>query len=750
MSQEESHHQILLIKIKFQVLKLVECIEKLNEVDQKEAVHFILYRISQVKHSIVSKSLDIWGKVASGRFKRETRRKCLPGRCLEGLRRLDYSLRISQIVHDCLSRRNSCIQRQSSELLRRYLQGEISLDLHVLVCGKIRRKFPDQSLLEISYDDEEGEESHFGDEGLSFEEELPLESEIPLPKAEKRKAGSSRRKKKRPKKDNFNCPLCPKEYKRRQNVVDHFTVKHPGFCPDCGDEIGFDPQTKVNHNKSKHLDEYPYVCDICGESMSRNQQYQAHLETHKRPLAPKVDPPKKKREKRPKQPQKNRYSIVLPDGIICPVCGAIFPNRSLLNVHKSRFHSDKLFQCEICSIVYKIRSSFLRHKRNHHSGQEKKFVCETCGAKYSSNSGLKDHMKLQHDKTTFSCEICGKNFKIERVLRRHMKMHSTERPYSCDLCPQTFKMRFQCERHRKAVHKEQISRENAKNILEKSTETPIIPKEIPKETEKEVLPELPASTESDILQIISNQIPSEVIPITTETAPSQCYQTDFSLPPEMIHPYQEAYPYPQDPYTIPHDTYIPTQPDYSLNPQEIIEIPPVPNSQLLTDPSFLPQYPYDVWNNQFDCQTPISTQTLPQNPNPTYNIGSILSNLELMENNATFDPSYDFFDPPPQQQFYGNQTCPDTEILQWQQKIDQYDFNSQNHTLTDISNTFLRDEQRQNCNISSYVSNAQGQGNGEEQQIFNPSNVNVMLPSLADYLQNHFNPFNTMSEDVEH
>ncbi|XP_059620047.1 zinc finger and BTB domain-containing protein 41-like [Phlebotomus argentipes] len=746
MSSINNNNQILLIKIKLQVLKLVDYVKKLDDSDRKDAIHFILYRISQIENFSAKHSLEVWGRIASGCFGGRIGRKYCSDRRLG---RLNNPLKISRIISFSIARRNSHIIRQSSEYLRRYLGNSWSC-LHGAIIRSIASKSLPEAVFESRECDEDSDAQDFDDEIES--RTFPSDSEVCERKTEKRRARVKIKKLKVPKREIFSCFQCPKVYKKRQNIVDHYAAKHRGFCADCGEELGVEATAKIYHNRTKHLEEFPFVCDICGESMSRNQQFQAHLEAHKRKPV-KIEVPKvpKIREKKPK---KNRYAIVLPDGVICSFCGAQFPNPSLLNIHKACHHSNRTFQCEVCSMVFKLRSNYLRHKKIH-TVQEKKHVCETCGAKYSTKSALKDHTKLAHDKMGFSCEVCGKVFGVERFLKRHSKTHSSERPYACDLCPQTFKIRHHCDRHRKTVHRELTVSENGKKIPEKVQEVQKR-KEVMKEIALEPAKELPAATESTILQMISDQIPTEVMPMATaEPTPSQCYQDDFPLPTEMMQPMQPYetqanYGY-QENYSLPQDAYIPSQTNYTLNPQGIIEIPPANvDSQLLGDTSFLPQYPYDVWNNQFDCQSTINQQTMPQHSQATYNIGSILTNLELMENNATFDPSYDFFESAPQQQqFYGNgQSCSESEILQWQ-KMDQYDFNSQNHTLTDISNTFLRDEQRQNSNISSFV-NSFGGEMSEEQQIFNANNVNVMLPSLADYLQNHYNPFNSMQEDVEH
>ncbi|GAB0094245.1 hypothetical protein DMENIID0001_095060 [Sergentomyia squamirostris] len=762
MHNTDRDNQVILIKIKIQVLKLVENIEKLSEFYKKEAITFIVHRISRIQETEVTRSVK---SVHSGQVRGYF------GSLYQN--RLKSSYKVHQLFSWWLSRRNFLQIQQNFRIYSKYLHLSAWQFLHKSVCNSIGEAFPGEDLLEISYHEDSDDSV---DNTYFFDTEVERRAEKRPGAAGPGRRLKRRKKKKFPKKEIFNCFHCPKEYKKRQNLIDHYATKHRGFCPDCGEEVGEGVREKLLHNSTQHIDEYPYICDICGESMSRNQQFQIHLESHSKPSKPKVE--KKRPEKSLKKEKINRYAVVHPDGAICPVCGIQFPNSSLLNVHKSRKHSRKIYTCEICSMDFTIRASYVRHQKTH-CEQQKNFICETCGAKYSTSSGLKDHTMLAHENGSgVSCNVCGKMFKVQRLLTRHLKCHSTERPFACDLCPQTFKIRHHLDRHRKTVHKHILFPGATKKVQEKSVETKKPKNETKATTEELPVKELPdATAESEILQMISEHInpPNAATLPIAEAQPTQCYQEEFPLPNEMIQPYdpQQNYTYPQENYTLPQDAFLPAQNDYNLNPpvnketfipaqnnftlnpQDIIEIPP----QTMDNSSFLP-YQYNMWDNQFNCQQPINQQPLPVNSQATYNnIGSILTNLELMDNSATFDPTYDFFETSTQQQqqqqpFYSNgQSCPpDSNLLQWQSKIDHYDFNSQNHTLTDISNTFLREEQRQNANITSYMNTASfagvaGSGINEEQQMFQANNVNVMLPSLADYLQNHFNPFNTTVHD---
>lgn len=39
-------------------------------------------------------------------------------------------------------------------------------------------------------------------------------------------------------------------------------------------------QEIIAHNRSVHSKEFPFVCETCGESYSRRQQFHAHVEAH--------------------------------------------------------------------------------------------------------------------------------------------------------------------------------------------------------------------------------------------------------------------------------------------------------------------------------------------------------------------------------------------------------------------------------------------------------------------------------------
>lgn len=38
----------------------------------------------------------------------------------------------------------------------------------------------------------------------------------------------------------------------------------------------------MEHNRQFHIHERPFICELCGESFSRNQQFQVHTQAHEK------------------------------------------------------------------------------------------------------------------------------------------------------------------------------------------------------------------------------------------------------------------------------------------------------------------------------------------------------------------------------------------------------------------------------------------------------------------------------------
>lgn len=156
----------------------------------------------------------------------------------------------------------------------------------------------------------------------------------------------------------------------------------------------------------------------------------------------------------------------------------------------------------------------------------------------------------------------------------------------------------------------------------------------------------------------------------------------------------------------------------------------------------------NMWSNN-NQQLSFTSENI--EPNTYNNIGSILTNLELIRNNSNLD--FNNFDmlgehhamtsQQMQQNPYLHQDLdPNSGAINHQ--VINYDYNSQNHTITDISNTILRDQDGK-TNFPYQTSNSyeqqQQQQPPQQQQQQPPPGVYVkteeniiVLPPLNDYM----------------
>ena len=102
---------------------------------------------------------------------------------------------------------------------------------------------------------------------------------------------------------------------------------------------------------------------------------------------------------------------------------------------------------------------------NNLKDMRKRFTCEQCDYKSTSEDAMKTHIKLMHQKiqTTqkknnskrINCEQCDKRFNKQETYNNHKhKVH--EAKYQCDKCDQKFKTKPNLKDHIK-MHNDKTS-----------------------------------------------------------------------------------------------------------------------------------------------------------------------------------------------------------------------------------------------------------------------------------------------------
>ena len=224
----------------------------------------------------------------------------------------------------------------------------------------------------------------------------------------------------------FSCDLCGKAFMSHSNMRRHIRFVHQGLrpwaCDVCG--RGYTTKDALFDHKTKHSNEKPFQCPVCKESFSNRLMRRKHVTT----VHAKVKPTKKKRQS------------------ACPHCEEVFENRTAMRKHKREVHESGSYECATCGKVIVSYKRYVVHLQYHRRNTQK-FVCEVCGAEYTSKCGLKSHMRKHTGDRPFVCEICNRRFHISSSLIEHRKTHSDAKNIICKVCGERFRFKSSLRAH---------------------------------------------------------------------------------------------------------------------------------------------------------------------------------------------------------------------------------------------------------------------------------------------------------------
>lgn len=178
-----------------------------------------------------------------------------------------------------------------------------------------------------------------------------------------------------------------------------------------------------------------FMCNLCKRSFTCYKYYRRHLQTVSHQSKDGLD----------------SHPIFK-----CENCeNRIFASRDALAQHAQRYHktNEKRLKCPLCDFKTALATSLTRHVNLH--TDNRKFICDQCGACFHTSSTLKEHTVCIHsNERNYSCEICGQRFKLKSGLNRHFKTHSDEKEFKCGFCDQVYKFRANLKRHLVNAHKQ--------------------------------------------------------------------------------------------------------------------------------------------------------------------------------------------------------------------------------------------------------------------------------------------------------
>ena len=92
-------------------------------------------------------------------------------------------------------------------------------------------------------------------------------------------------------------------------------------------------------------------------------------------------------------------------------------------------------QCNTCKTVSASYGAMIAHRLRH---KEKKHKCPQCEKAFHSKSELTDHQRAHTKEKLFECNNCHVSFTSARNLRAHERRHSGEYRVSCPQCEKPF------------------------------------------------------------------------------------------------------------------------------------------------------------------------------------------------------------------------------------------------------------------------------------------------------------------------
>lgn len=226
----------------------------------------------------------------------------------------------------------------------------------------------------------------------------------------------------------FKCAYCTKAFSASSNKHAHEKT-HQHQCRVCNKT--FATYNSLRSHRKQHADAKHYNCSDCEKKFTSKHKFEIHKrENH----LPDTDP--------------RRY-------FPCEQCDVKCKKYKQLNTHR-QLHRGPL-TCDCCQIQFTLKSQLLAHLRKHFGYKrpeptEKKFKCEFCPMKLSTQKQFNDHENIHTNRRPHQCRVCNKSFAAYSTLKVHVRMHVDEKRFQCSICEKKFICNSEVEHHIRAKH----------------------------------------------------------------------------------------------------------------------------------------------------------------------------------------------------------------------------------------------------------------------------------------------------------
>ena len=234
-------------------------------------------------------------------------------------------------------------------------------------------------------------------------------------------------------KDTFECCLCNRTSKRRNNMITHIKAHQMN-------DIKINLQDINNHcllGKHDNSEQKIKASDLNSEPKDDcvyGTCLKIYTESHRQLWCIKCkDLPKLKR--------KNKQILKV---TVCTICGNSTKN---ISGHLKSVHEVNEQICPHCDKVLQNPSKLKGHINQVHI----KRPCAYCG-ELIPVSVMNEHIRAQHTSNKdkrHKCDVCGKGFNDMGPFKDHKNIHTGEKPYKCKYCSACFASRGNHRQHEK-------------------------------------------------------------------------------------------------------------------------------------------------------------------------------------------------------------------------------------------------------------------------------------------------------------
>lgn len=268
----------------------------------------------------------------------------------------------------------------------------------------------------------------------------------------------------------YLCPKCPNEkFSSQLNLNIHLSHTHDMkclICNQCG--AAFNRVNELKTHRSNHLKENTgTIVDLEFEELEENGE-----KILKCLLCLKKYQTKLNLEKHKCDFYKN-YNLSLP----CTYCSETFPSAQKMYIHR-KIHLTNNLYCSLCDKKFTTEAGLKYHLKGHNNIQD--YKCPYCEKKFTASTNLSTHIKarhtldkpfsctlcdrqfstkghlqkhgLSHEEKKCLCTVCGKGFYQNSHLTHHMWIHKGIKPFQCEFCKSGFTTRASLNRHLFRVH----------------------------------------------------------------------------------------------------------------------------------------------------------------------------------------------------------------------------------------------------------------------------------------------------------